>query len=530
MQPLKEEQKPEVQAMTSESKIGSEEERVMKTETSDSALAKCDTYLHINIYKYDFLFFFFFCKRLKKKKKKKKKKKSKICRPNNSHPNVVHYNLPSQSTNGSDAHVGKDEKTDDVTNVSCNVSTALTGQENGNATRITVCGDVHGQYYDFLNIFKLNGVPNANNPYLFNGDFVDRGSWSMEVILVMLSWKCVLPTHFMMTRGNHESKNMNEMYGFKGEVEHKYETRIYQLFCELFNWLPLAYILGSISYLSHNVLMCLKQLFQFFCNKPKQSGNKIFVCHGGLFQEEHVKIKDLQQLNRVCQPSEGNINPPKEASIMSDLLWSDPQPLYGRAPSKRGGGIMFGPDITKNFLQENNLQMVIRSHEVEKDGFKIHHNGQLVTIFSAPNYVDSMGNKGAYILLNQNYRPTYYQFDAVEHPDVKPMVCSSIAQLNPRAFVYTYFCMLFTGLCCRSNVVYEFYVTNGQASACMSRFILFLCFSSLSQPAPCWRSFLEFHWSTFSTWCKKKFLQINDISGCNNYSYCIINITFRFLA
>jgi len=58
---------------------------------------------------------------------------------------------------------------------------------------ITVCGDVHGQYYDLLNIFKINGNPSEENPYLFNGDFVDRGSWSVEIMLTLLMWKISLP-------------------------------------------------------------------------------------------------------------------------------------------------------------------------------------------------------------------------------------------------------------------------------------------------------------------------------------------------
>ena len=58
---------------------------------------------------------------------------------------------------------------------------------------ITVCGDVHGSYYDLLNIFKLNGNPSEENPYLFNGDFVDRGSWSVEIMLTLLMWKIALP-------------------------------------------------------------------------------------------------------------------------------------------------------------------------------------------------------------------------------------------------------------------------------------------------------------------------------------------------
>lgn len=99
---------------------------------------------------------------------------------------------------------------------------------------ITVCGDIHGQYYDLLNIFEINGVPSEANPYLFNGDFIDRGSFSVEVIMTLLSWKICLPNHFFMSRGNHETKNLNKLYGFEGEVKAKYDLKVYDLFNELF--------------------------------------------------------------------------------------------------------------------------------------------------------------------------------------------------------------------------------------------------------------------------------------------------------
>jgi serine/threonine-protein phosphatase 5 len=87
---------------------------------------------------------------------------------------------------------------------------------------ITVCGDIHGQYYDLMNIFKLNGHPSESNPYIFNGDFIDRGSFSVEVILTLIMWKICLPQHLYMTRGNHEASSLNRMYGFFGEVTAKY--------------------------------------------------------------------------------------------------------------------------------------------------------------------------------------------------------------------------------------------------------------------------------------------------------------------
>jgi serine/threonine-protein phosphatase 5 len=68
---------------------------------------------------------------------------------------------------------------------------------------MTICGDIHGQYYDLMNIFKLNGYPAINNKYLFNGDFVDRGSFSIECILTLIAWKCAHIDFLHMTRGNH---------------------------------------------------------------------------------------------------------------------------------------------------------------------------------------------------------------------------------------------------------------------------------------------------------------------------------------
>lgn len=92
---------------------------------------------------------------------------------------------------------------------------------------MTVCGDTHGQFYDLLNIFKLNGNPSTTNPYLFNGDFVDRGSFSVEVIVTLLAWKVCNPDSMHLTRGNHETINMNKMYGFEGEVLHKYDSQTF---------------------------------------------------------------------------------------------------------------------------------------------------------------------------------------------------------------------------------------------------------------------------------------------------------------
>ncbi|XP_010053119.2 serine/threonine-protein phosphatase 5 isoform X1 [Eucalyptus grandis] len=250
----------------------------------------------------------------------------------------------------------------------------------------TVCGDVHGQFYDLLNIFELNGLPSEENPYLFNGDFVDRGSFSVEVILTLFAFKCMSPSAIYLARGNHESKSMNKIYGFEGEVRSKLSETFVELFAEVFCCLPLAHVINE----------------------------KIFVVHGGLFSVDGVKLSDIRSIDRFCEPP--------EEGLMCELLWSDPQPLPGRGPSKRGVGLSFGGDVTKKFLQENNLDLVVRSHEVKDEGYEIEHDGKLITVFSAPNYCDQMGNKGAFIRFEApEMKPNIVTFSAVPHPDVKPM-------------------------------------------------------------------------------------------------------------
>ncbi|CAN6483498.1 unnamed protein product [Victoria cruziana] len=250
----------------------------------------------------------------------------------------------------------------------------------------TVCGDVHGQFYDLLNIFELNGLPSDENPYLFNGDFVDRGSFSVEVILTLFAFKCMSPSAIHLARGNHESKSMNKIYGFEGEVKSKLSDTFVELFAEVFCCLPLAHVINE----------------------------KIFVVHGGLFSVDGVKLSDIRAIDRFCEPP--------EEGLMCELLWSDPQPNLGRGPSKRGVGLSFGADVTKRFLQENGLELVVRSHEVKDEGYEIEHDGKLITVFSAPNYCDQMGNKGAFIKFKApDMKPETISFTAVPHPDVKPM-------------------------------------------------------------------------------------------------------------
>ncbi|KJH52164.1 putative S-(hydroxymethyl)glutathione dehydrogenase/class III alcohol dehydrogenase [Dictyocaulus viviparus] len=273
--------------------------------------------------------------------------------------------------------------------------------------RFTICGDIHGQFYDLCNIFDINGLPSETNPYLFNGDFVDRGSFSVETIFTMFSYKLLYPNHFFLSRGNHESDVMNKVgrrcnfrrnlvfssilpfrcMVLKERLKKKYTSQMAEFFTEIFCHLPLCHLINR----------------------------KVFVCHGGLFKEDGVTLDDIRKTDRVRQPP--------DEGIMCDLLWSDPQELRGRCPSKRGVGCQFGPDITDAWISKNGVQYVVRSHEVKPEGYEVHHGGKCITVFSAPNYCDQMGNKGAFITITgEDLTPKFTTFEAVPHPMIPPMV------------------------------------------------------------------------------------------------------------
>ncbi|KAK3328468.1 serine/threonine-protein phosphatase 5 [Cercophora scortea] len=253
--------------------------------------------------------------------------------------------------------------------------------------QLTVCGDTHGQYFDLMELFRLNGKPDDKNWYLFNGDFVDRGSWSTEIALLLYAYKWLRPGCFFINRGNHETDDMNRAYGFEGECKAKYNERIFKLFSESFSALPLATLVGG----------------------------KYFVLHGGLFSDDNVTLDDIRKLDRHKQRQPG------QAGLMMEMLWTDPQVEPGRGPSKRGVGMQFGPDVTKRFCEKNGLTAIIRSHEVRMEGYEEEHDGKCITVFSAPRYCDMTENKGAYINIGPDYKLKFNKFEAVPHPNIKAM-------------------------------------------------------------------------------------------------------------
>lgn len=344
-----------------------------------------------------------------------------------------------------------------------------------------VVGDIHGQFYDLINIFRLVGKPSKKNSFLFNGDFVDRGEFSVEVILTLFLFKILYPDNVTLLRGNHECLQLITNYGFSEELETKYKDASVKDAILIAN--NAANHLNNNNdaaanhrnnnhnadcYNSKEALARFAAVFRFL---PLAAvlNDGVFVCHGGLFKRDtDVLLSDIASIDRFREPP--------EEGLMCDLLWSDPGIKDGRHRSRRGLGIVFGPDVTKKFLKTNKLALLIRSHEVKDRGYDVQHDGKCVTLFSAPNYCDTVGNMGAVLVFdpidgvvngeaaslssNQDWlkmslgdevedivkvgstnelRPRIVEFEASPHPSKdKRSISDKLAEMGlvPRAFPY----------------------------------------------------------------------------------------------
>jgi serine/threonine-protein phosphatase PP1 catalytic subunit len=230
---------------------------------------------------------------------------------------------------------------------------------------IKICGDIHGQYYDLLRLFDYGGFPPEAN-YLFLGDYVDRGQQSIETICLLLSYKIKYPENFFLLRGNHECSSINRLYGFYDECKRRYNFKIWKMFGDCFNCLPVAAIIDD----------------------------KIICMHGGLSPD----LTNLEQITRVMRPTEV-----PDEGLLCDLLWSDPDnEASGWAENERGVSYTFGSDVVATFLKKHELDLICRAHQVVEDGYEFFAKRQLVTVFSAPNYCGEFDNAAALMSVDEN--------------------------------------------------------------------------------------------------------------------------------
>jgi len=267
---------------------------------------------------------------------------------------------------------------------------------------VVICGDIHGQFFDLLELFNIGGhVPDKS--YIFMGDFVDRGYNSVETFQLLLMLKIRYPGNMTLLRGNHESRQITQVYGFYDECLRKYGNANPWKYCtEVFDYLTLSAIVE----------------------------NQIFCVHGGLSPD--IKLLDqIRTINRVQEiPHEG---------AFGDLVWSDPEDIETWAVSPRGAGWLFGERPTMHFNRLNNLSLIARAHQLVQEGYKYmftdnkqcedDENGKtglLVTVWSAPNYCYRCGNVASMLDIDETGHREFKEFKEV---------AASAAAVPPRQLV-----------------------------------------------------------------------------------------------
>lgn len=230
---------------------------------------------------------------------------------------------------------------------------------------IIVVGDLHGHLPDLVRIMQRFGMP-PNNRYLFLGDTIDRGNFSVETVCYILAMKVSFPDHVYFIRGNHEFESTCEACGFLDEVKDLYgKEDVFQVLVDVFRYLPLA---------------------------AKLNGDLLCV-HGGI----GPRFSSLEQLDHVARPLNELYG-----GVANAILWSDPDPsVVEFQPSDRGNGSKFGLQAVTTFLEANSLRMIIRGHQFTNKGIELSLNGKVMTVFSASNYCGVYGNESAVLIVRE---------------------------------------------------------------------------------------------------------------------------------
>ncbi|EFE31336.1 uncharacterized protein ARB_01731 [Trichophyton benhamiae CBS 112371] len=314
------------------------------------------------------------------------------------------------------------------------------------STPVTICGDIHGQFYDLLELFRVaGGMPGDTRPaapstqapiitsedieppstitdpklkrrlrkssppnsvieddgdeetggqateskgddetgeedksaspignFIFLGDYVDRGYFSLETLTLLLCLKARYPNKITLVRGNHESRQITQVYGFYDECVQKYgNASVWKACCQVFDFMTLGVIVDG----------------------------KVLCLHGGLSPE----IRTLDQVRIVARAQEI----PHEGAFC-DLVWSDPDETEDLtwAVSPRGAA--------DEFCAVNDLNLIARAHQLVNEGYKYHFDSQaMVTVWSAPNYCYRCANMASVCEVREDLKPVFKLFAAV---------------------------------------------------------------------------------------------------------------------
>jgi protein phosphatase len=261
-----------------------------------------------------------------------------------------------------------------------------------------IIGDLHGNFHDLLRVLATIGDFSCER-LIFLGDYVDRGDYSLEVILLLITLKCQHPRNIYLLRGNHEFAAVNGTYGFKQELDRQYpESNLWELFNDMFNYLPFAAMVG-LSYI------CL---------------------HGGI----GPSCPNIDAIRQIPIPIDCQWQSHQNGDIVSDIVWSDPEDQLAHfADSQRGRGSLFGSMALNSFLRDSNAAGLIRAHQCVKAGLEPFHHARGMTVFSCSNYSDK-GNWAGFMHIAEGGQISSHQLQPLH--DVVPRADAHFeAKANP---------------------------------------------------------------------------------------------------
>ena len=223
---------------------------------------------------------------------------------------------------------------------------------------IYIVGDLHGNLLDLLRIFIFSKTPPLTR-FLFLGDYVDRGQFSVEIICLLFAFSCAYPNHIFLLRGNHEFEHVNQNYGFANECKEQFgNLDLWNAINNVFTYLPLTAIIN----------------------------NELFCVHGGISPQ----ITSLKALVRVKRP----LATYDKDDLVCDLVWSDPSSeTQDYLRSNRGSGVTFGTTSISEFFKLTKMKHIIRAHQCVSLGIERFDGDHVYTVFSCSNYADFNGNK-----------------------------------------------------------------------------------------------------------------------------------------
>jgi diadenosine tetraphosphatase ApaH/serine/threonine PP2A family protein phosphatase len=241
---------------------------------------------------------------------------------------------------------------------------------------VVIVGDLHGSIHDLLRIIRLYGL---TQNFLFLGDYVDRGQFSIECISLLFTLALTFPRQFMLLRGNHEMAEVAGSYGFKAEIQRHYPEQVFDAFCEAFSWMPLVAVVQG----------------RYFC------------VHGGI----GPSFQTLAELEGIKRPIVSDAN----SQVIEQLLWADPSEkilTFTESP-ERGRGGLYGASAVKAFLEENSLETIVRAHQCV-DGVQKMAGMSVVTVFSASNYRPERPNESGVLTVALDGKLRRYKYPPIQ--------------------------------------------------------------------------------------------------------------------